>query len=498
MLTANKYSEWDANDAEFELIEDIIETPLTTTPTKTIESPQWQEDAGETEPHRRESLTHYNRAFRRKRYDTWFGRIQVDVLVAAKFVREEKYGVETSRVERLYKFMFTFKPNTWLFRPGLWRLSLQQQSADADHRFNVRPSYSPIVPHDAPIFQLCEAGNVHGVVGLLEGRHASVYDIDSWGRGLLHMAARSQSPELIKYLLDAGCVRGSVDEYGNSPLDLLPFFQRGSGSVLSEKALMDVVRLLIEEADCATNFTEISNRCCNNFLQNLCKYRRVLDLAELTPIIHYLLTRGSFWIELNPQKESDKYKSFNPLSDMLYNEEKEETILPMSVLLRQHSVDVTAIAEFGYSTMQDVLMQEHDMAIIVALIRAGAWLHTKNAEAQTPTRVAWWRRNDGQAGIPFAQYKKCNPPTDRFEIYEFLLYGESPFSDALQNCYIDLWEFATNEAAVLDSEDPDEPLQYLTAPCYHRVSVDTPVEVPVLQSPGPLPYRRKSRTAEPD
>lgn len=57
MLTANKYSEWDANDAEFELIEDIIETPLMTTPTKTIESPQWQEDAGETEPQESHSRT---------------------------------------------------------------------------------------------------------------------------------------------------------------------------------------------------------------------------------------------------------------------------------------------------------------------------------------------------------------------------------------------------------------------------------------------------------
>jgi hypothetical protein len=87
--------------------------------------------------------------------------------------------------------------------------------------------------------------------------------------------------------------------------------------------------------------------------------------------------------------------------------------------------------------MQDALMQEHDIPIIVSLIKAGAWLHTKNAEAQTPTRVAWWRRNDGLAGIPFAQYK-CTPPTDRFEIYEFLLYGESAFSEALQMCDIDL------------------------------------------------------------
>lgn len=107
--------------------------------------------------------------------------------------------------------------------------------------------------------------------------------------------------------------------------------------------------------------------------------------------------------------------------------------------------------------------------------------------------------NTYQAGIPFVQYKKSHPPTDRFEIHEFLLYGESPFSDALQSCYIDLWEFATNEAAVLASQDPDEPLQYLTAPCYHRVSVDTPrVEVLVPENQGPLPYRRKSSTAEPD
>jgi hypothetical protein len=278
----------------------------------------------------------------------------------------------------------------------------------------------------------------------------------------------------------------------------LPFFQKGSGTVLAENALMDVVRLLIEEADCATNFTEISNRCCNNFLQNLCNYRRVLDLAELTPIIHYLLTRESFWIELNPVKESDKFKNFNPLSDMLYNEEKEETIISMSTLARQHSVDVTAIAEFGYSTMQDALMQEHDMAVIVSLVKAGAWLHTKNTEAQTPCRVSWWRRADGQAGVPFALYKKCNPPTDRFEIYEFLLYGESPFSEALQECQIDLWEFATNKAIVLASEDPDEPLQYLTAPCYHRVSVDSPREVLLPKHPGPLPYRRKSHTSDPD
>ena len=117
----------------------------------------------------------------------------------------------------------------------------------------------------------------------------------------------------------------------------------------------------------------------------------------------------------------------------------------------------------GYSIMQD-----HDVLCDTLLIISGAWLHTRNAERQTPTRIAWWR-SSARTVLPytFALFKASKPPEDVYEIYDYLLQNGN-FAKALRQCDIDLWDFARIEAKVLTSNDRDEPLQYVTHTCYHR------------------------------
>ena len=278
---------------------------------------------------------------------------------------------------------------------------------------------------------------------------------------------------------------------------MITFFEKPCGKndsamVAPGHETIDIVRLLVEHGDCDPNFEHFANRCNNNLLQNLCKYRRVLDLHELTPIIHYLLTQESFSMEPSPSALS-QVRDFNPMSDMLYHEEREANNA-MTDLVVKHKVDATFIGDFGYSVMQDALMQNHNIAVIRSLIFSGAWLHTINRERQTPTRIAWWASKYGYSGLPFASYKDSkSPPETSFEIFDYLL-EEGNFSTALRQCGVDLWEFANYEAGVLASDDLDEPLQYLTCACYHQESSDLP-KGPNLSS-GASIIRRKPHPAE--
>ena len=278
---------------------------------------------------------------------------------------------------------------------------------------------------------------------------------------------------------------------------MLSFFGSKAGAeaavteIIAVDSVLDVVRLLVEKANCDPNFEHFENRCSNNLLQNLCKYQRVLDLPQLTPIIHYLLTQETFSMEPNPSVALQA-RNFNPASDIIYHKESEATP-NMAKLVEKQMIHATFVSEFGYSTMQDALMQDHAVAVIRSLIRAGAWLHTRSAGLQTPMRIAWWRSSIGQDCLPFALYKTSTPPKDVHQIYDFLSRG-GRFPMALADCGIDLWEFSQNEATVLASNDPDEPLQYLTCTCYHRENVG--VKRSTIVSNSPIPYRRRSHTLE--
>ncbi len=282
---------------------------------------------------------------------------------------------------------------------------------------------------------------------------------------------------------------------------MVTFFRKHSNNtssplIVPESQFADIVRILIEEADCDPNFEYFENRCSNNLLQNLCKYRRVLDLRELTPIIHYLLTQESFSMEPSPTIAS-QIREFSPMSDMLYHSESEVSA-DMANLVQKQKISATFVAEFGFSVLQDALMQDHNIPIIRSLILSGAWLHTKDADRRTPTRIAWWRSNSGEYHLPFASYNTSTPPTPSEadnEIFDFLL-EDGNFSRALQECDINLWEFASNEARVLASEDTDEPLQYLTGACYHRKCVDGPGNSPAAVNAAPTPFRRRSHVSE--
>lgn len=277
----------------------------------------------------------------------------------------------------------------------------------------------------------------------------------------------------------------------SSPLDMITFFTVGEDDcntlVVPQSRLIDIMRLLIEEADCDPNFEYHPNRCGNNLLQNLCKYRRVLNLPELTPLIHYLLTQESFELE-GPPKAGSGTRNFAPLSDMLYHTENEVSV-KMSDLVVRHKVDATFVAEFGYSVMQDALMQGHDLPVLRSLMQTGAWLHTRNEQRQTPTRMAWWKAKHGKDDIPFGLYRNSRPPFEVHDIFDYLLEADA-FSLALQECDISLWDFARNEAKVLASDDKDEPMQYLTVADYHRQSVDTARATLIVT--GSFPYRRRS------
>lgn len=275
---------------------------------------------------------------------------------------------------------------------------------------------------------------------------------------------------------------------------MIPFFNKSGqdisiGDLIDNNKVIDLVRLLVERADCDPNFEHFENRCGNNLLQNLCKYRRVLDLRDLTPIIHYLLSQETFCMAPTPSA-APQARNFSPMSDMLYHTE-EEAIADMRSLVQKHRIDATFVAESGYSTMQDAFMQDHDIAVIRSLILSGAWLHTKNAERQTPTRIAWWRSSAGQYCLPFALFRTWNPPEDVYEIYEYLLQGGN-FAKALEQCGIDLWDFARTEAEVLASQDQDEPLQYVTHACYHRKNVEREETPNTPRADCPLPNRRCS------
>lgn len=67
-----------------------------------------------------------------------------------------------------------------------------------------------IVPDGSLQFQLCLRRDVIGVRDLLDSRKASVNDIDSEGKTLLHIASMYCDYEMVRLLLDAGANSAAV------------------------------------------------------------------------------------------------------------------------------------------------------------------------------------------------------------------------------------------------------------------------------------------------
>lgn len=174
----------------------------------------------------------YDRTSCRKTYDVWLGQIEIAVSLASKVSAKVRYGAENRHSEQILRFSFTFKPKSWLVSTGTWRISGKHASSRYGHDFSFQPTYCPRVSYKAPIFDSCKTGNISDVLQLLDSGQASIYDMDEWGRSLLHVrehlkqllryppltfaqiAVRSQNVALVKALIHAGCVKGAIDEFG--------------------------------------------------------------------------------------------------------------------------------------------------------------------------------------------------------------------------------------------------------------------------------------------
>ena len=129
----------------------------------------------------------YEQVSNRKVYDTLFGGVEVNIKAALKITRVSDFGIVKDVPQRMFNASLTFKPSSWLSRPAVWSIAVQQKNHSSGQTFNIQPRYSPIVSYKAPIFEACREGDVRKVTGLLRTGQASVYDIDEWGRGLMHV-----------------------------------------------------------------------------------------------------------------------------------------------------------------------------------------------------------------------------------------------------------------------------------------------------------------------
>lgn len=129
----------------------------------------------------------YEQISNRKVYDTFFGGIEVNVKAAIKVKKVSDFGIEKDISERMLNASFTFKPSSWLSRPAVWSLAIQQNTSSTGYAFNIQPRYSSIISYKSPIFESCRKGDTMSVIRLLRNGQASVHDIDEWGRGLMHV-----------------------------------------------------------------------------------------------------------------------------------------------------------------------------------------------------------------------------------------------------------------------------------------------------------------------
>ncbi len=162
-----------------------LSSPNKTDPVPVIQDQSSSLDDGEE---MQRSSVQYEQFKNHKAYDTLFGRIGVSIRATLKITKVIGFGVEKDNSERIFNASFTFKPCSWLSRPAVWNLTVQQKSSSIGHNLNIQPTYSPIVSHKSPIFQSCREGDLLKVIEILRTGQASVHDIDEWGRGLMHVS----------------------------------------------------------------------------------------------------------------------------------------------------------------------------------------------------------------------------------------------------------------------------------------------------------------------
>lgn len=130
---------------------------------------------------------------------------------------DEKYQYE-------HETSFSILPAQWLLKLGFnyaYSFSTYDSSTQG-WRFSLKPIN--LVPKDSPIFGLCWQGNIGKVRELISKNLASARDVNSDGCTPLHFAAQSHSPELCKFLIQAGADKTArTFGYRWSPLQWLSF-----------------------------------------------------------------------------------------------------------------------------------------------------------------------------------------------------------------------------------------------------------------------------------
>ncbi|MCJ1307305.1 hypothetical protein MMC25_000951 [Agyrium rufum] len=204
---------------------------------------------------------------------TTFGTISFELKESQKRIQDLDEPSESSETPQ-YKRQttFVFHPAQWLIKLGFQhglRAAFSKCSA-------LGPNYvvavTRPVPDDSLIFQFCEDGNLSAVRTLMSRGHASVRDVDSYGRSALWFAARFHQVEVCKFLIKSGAAK-------NTPLHRRPpgfqplTYWRTPLSVASHDLLdqevscqdvIDTFRLFVEDVDFSDNDSDAWH-----FLENL-------------------------------------------------------------------------------------------------------------------------------------------------------------------------------------------------------------------------------------
>ncbi|KAF7859741.1 hypothetical protein EAF04_008820 [Stromatinia cepivora] len=127
------------------------------------------------------------------------------------------------------------------FFSGVWELCGYRQSTSG-WAFTLR-TYN-VVSEDAPIIKLVEGGDIVGMQQLFETRQASPFDVDPFGRTLLHQAAYMLEYETCQFLIDQGADPNAEDNYGR--------FAWGDclRTSLTAQNASETMRYLVSRTDC--------------------------------------------------------------------------------------------------------------------------------------------------------------------------------------------------------------------------------------------------------
>ena len=159
------------------------------------------------------SMEHHRneRRFQRKsttnwyrRYHTIFGIIIFQSNLVSKIVVGE--GVQSEfddpSCSLSIEFSFSLLPKSWLFSyvPLLSLLAIR------DHGYRLENSLISYnrVSSDSEIFKACGRGDLCRVQELFRANKASVYDVDDWGKTLLHVSAYRGQLTVCSFLLQNG------------------------------------------------------------------------------------------------------------------------------------------------------------------------------------------------------------------------------------------------------------------------------------------------------